>query len=102
MMDVDRVRSEVLEILTHKLHKLPPLADGLANGFDYEGQRLVPDITDNHLDIAEVAMDLEDAFGINFEETLPGGPGMETIGQVIAFIIAKLGLSAPSGSGAAP
>jgi acyl carrier protein len=35
-------------------------------------------------------MDLEDAFGVNFEDVLPGGQGMETIGQVIEFIGAKL------------
>lgn len=101
MMDAARVRAEVIEILAHKLHKLPPPAEGLSSGFDYDGQRLVPDITDNHLDIAEVAMDLEDAFGINFEEVLPGGQGMETIGQVVQFIVAKLGLE-PAAPAAKP
>ncbi len=89
-MDSKRIRDEVIEILANKLHRLPTLADGDADGFDFAAQKLVPDITDNHLDIAEVAMDLEDAFGVNFEDVLPGGQGMETIGQVIEFIAGKL------------
>jgi acyl carrier protein len=89
-MDSKRIRDEVIEILANKLHRLPTLVDGDADGFDFAAQKLVPDITDNHLDIAEVAMDLEDAFGVNFEDVLPGGQGMETIGQVIEFIAAKL------------
>lgn len=89
-MDAKRIRDEVIEILANKLHRLPTLVDGDSDGFDFAAQKLVPDITDNHLDIAEVAMDIEDAFGVNFEEVLPGGQGMETIGQVIEFITAKL------------
>jgi acyl carrier protein len=89
-MDSKRIRDEVIEILANKLHRLPTLVDGDTDGFDFAAQKLVPDITDNHLDIAEVAMDLEDAFGVNFEDVLPGGQGMETIGQVIEFIGAKL------------
>ncbi len=89
-MDSKRIRDEVIEILANKLHRLPTLVDGDSDGFDFAAQKLVPDITDNHLDIAEVAMDIEDAFGVNFEEVLPGGQGMETIGQVIEFVSAKL------------
>ncbi len=90
MMDSKRIRDEVIEILANKLHRLPTLVDGDSDGFDFAAQKLVPDITDNHLDIAEVAMDVEDAFGINFEDVLPGGQGMETIGQVIEFVASKL------------
>ena len=89
-MGSKRIRDEVIEILANKLHRLPTLVDGDTDGFDFAAQKLIPDITDNHLDIAEVAMDLEDAFGVNFEEVLPGGQGMETIGQVIEFIAGKL------------
>ena len=89
-MDAKRIRDEVIEILANKLHRLPTLVDGDSDGFDFAAQKLVPDITDNHLDIAEVAMDIEDASGVNFEEVLPGGQGMETIGQVIEFVGAKL------------
>lgn len=95
-MDKKRIRDEVIEVLAHKLHRLPQLTDGDADGFDYAAQKLMPDITDNHLDIAEVAMDLEDAFGINFEESLPGGQGLETIGQVIDYIATRLDGATPA------
>ena len=88
-MDRKRVFEEVVEILANKLHQLPPLSDG--EDFDYENQALVPDVTNNQLDIAEVSMDLEDAFGVNFDEVLPGGEGMETIGLVVDFIQRKVG-----------
>jgi acyl carrier protein len=84
IMDRSRVRDEVVEILAHKLHNLPPLHPD--EEFDYESQALIPDITKDPLDIQELAMDLEDAFGINFEETLPGDSGMETIGKVADYI----------------
>lgn len=88
-MDRHRIREEALELLCNKLHSLPlPSEDP---DFDYENQRLVPDITDNPLDIAEVAMDLEDAFGFNFDQAMPGDEGLETIGSVIAFIEHRLG-----------
>jgi acyl carrier protein len=91
-MDRKRILDEVIEILANKLHQLPPLPTSPedADDFDYEGQKLVPDITSNHLDIAEVSMDLEDAFGVNFEESLPGSEGLETIGQVVDFIAGKI------------
>ena len=88
-MDRKRVADEVIEILANKLHNLPPLPvhpDDEEEPFDYEAQRLIPDVTENTLDIAEVSMDLEDAFGINFDEILPGGEGMETIGNVVDHI----------------
>lgn len=92
-MERDRVRDEVIEILANKLHRLPPPPVHLEpdeEPYDYEGQKLVPDVTDNHLDIAEVAMDLEDAFGFNFDESLPGSEGLETIGQLVDVIHRKV------------
>ncbi len=88
-MDSKRIRDEVIEILANKLHKLPQLPiepEADEDPYDYENQVLVPDITDNHLDIAEVSMDLEDAFGFNFDDQLPGGEGLETIGKVVDLI----------------
>jgi len=88
-MERNRVRDEVIEILSNKLHKLPPPpieASDDDEPFDYEAQVLIPDITDNHLDVAEVGMDLEDAFGFNFDDQLPGGEGLETIGKLVDFI----------------
>lgn len=102
-MDRDRVQAEVIEILANKLHRLPTPPSHPEPGeepFDYAGQRLVPDITDNHLDIAEVAMDLEDAFGFNFDDRLPGGEGLETIGQLVAFIHGRTANSGRAAAGA--
>ena len=87
-MDKKRIRDEVIEILATKLHNLPQPSDD--DDFDYDGQALVPDITKDPLDIAEVSMDLEDAFGINFEEILPGDAGMETIGKVVGYIDGRI------------
>lgn len=87
-MDRKRIRDEIVEILCAKLHNLPQPSD--EDDFDYEAQVLVPDITKDPLDIAEVSMDLEDAFGVNFEETMPGDPGMETIGKVIDYVAGRL------------
>lgn len=91
-MDRKRVLEEVIEILSNKLHQLPqlPTDPNEDADYDYENQVLVPDITSNHLDIAEVSMDLEDAFGINFEESLPGSEGLETIGKVVDHIHSKI------------
>jgi acyl carrier protein len=88
-MDRKRIAEEVVEILAHKLHNLPPPQD-VPDFNEYEHQRLVPDITKDPLDIAEVAMDLEDAFGVNFEDTLPGEAGLETIGQVIEYLYQRV------------
>jgi len=87
-MDRKRIHDEIVEILAAKLHNLPGLdPDG---DFDYENQTLIPDITKEPLDIAEVGMDLEDAFGLNFEEIMPGDVGMETIGKLIDFVAGKV------------
>ncbi len=87
-MDRKRIRDEVIEILCAKLHNLPqPSVD---DDYDYEGQVLVPDITKDPLDVAEVSMDLEDAFGVNFEEVLPGDSGMETLGKVVDYLESRI------------
>ena len=87
-MDRKRIREEVVEILCAKLHNLPQPSD--EDDFDYENQPLVPDITKDPLDIAEVSMDLEDAFGVNFEDTMPGDSGMETIGKVVDYLDGRI------------
>ena len=90
-MDRARVVEEVIEILANKLHQLPPPANkrGDDEEFDYESQPFA-ELTSNHLDIAEVTMDLEDAFGITFEDTVLGGKGLESVGQAIDLIHAKV------------
>lgn len=87
-MDRKRISDEVIEILCSKLLTLPLPADDPE--FDYLNQALVPEVTDNELDIAEVAMDLEDAFDIQFLDTMPGGDELPTIGAIIDFIDAKV------------
>ena len=56
-MDKKRIREEVIEIMCNKLHNLPHPGDD--DSFDYDHQALVPDITKDPLDIAEVSMDLD-------------------------------------------
>ena len=87
-MDRKRISEEVIDILCAKLLALPLPADD--PDFDYDSQALVPEITDNELDIAEVAMDLEDAFDVQFLDTMPGSEELPTIGAVIDFIEAKV------------
>jgi hypothetical protein len=87
-MERKRVADEVIEILCKHLHRLPLPHD--EEEFDYELQPLRPEITNNDLDIAEVSMDLEDAFGVSFGEDLPGSDTLTTIGQVIDFITERL------------
>jgi hypothetical protein len=87
-MDRKRIAEEVIELLCAKLHNLPLPGDD--PDFDYEATALVPEITDNELDIAEVGMDLEDAFGVTFVESSPGREGLETIGQIIDHIDQQL------------
>lgn len=108
-MDRKRIKDEILEILVAKLHRLPNPVDD--PDFDFEGQRIRTvkgtkddknaivheGLTDNQLDVAEVAMDLEDAFGFNFEDALPGDEGLETVGKVIDHITAQIKGLAPSG-----
>ena len=91
-MDRKRISDEVIEILCHKLLALPLPGDD--PDYDYTVQNLVPEITDNELDIAEVAMDLEDAFDVQFLDTLPGSEALPTIGDVINFIEEKVNAKA--------
>ncbi|MHC5067930.1 MAG: hypothetical protein ACYTF0_05020 [Planctomycetota bacterium] len=87
-MDRKRVAEEVIEILCNKLPQLPlPSEDP---DYDYDAQRLVPDITENELDIAEITMDLEDAFDIAFTDVQPGDADLKTIANVIDCIQAMV------------
>ena len=88
-MDRKRIRDEVIEILCHKLPALP--LPGEDPEFDYEAQELVPEVTDNNLDIAEVVMDLEDAFDVPFGDTQPGDKGMEKIGDIVDYLNGLVG-----------
>lgn len=85
-MDRARILEEVVEIISHKLHSLPPWGQYLPP--DYEIRTFTPELTLNGLDIAEVGMDIEDAFGVAFEHDL-GTPGLQTIGQVVDYIASQ-------------
>ena len=87
-MEIQRIRDEVLEVFTDKLPRLPPLHVGSA--FDFDNQVIAPDVTDDPLDIAELTMALEDAFGILFDDKVPGDSGMERIIDVVHFIHEQL------------
>jgi hypothetical protein len=90
LLNRTRIRDELIELLCEKLLNLPTPHD-VEPDHDYESTRLMPDITDNELDLAEVAMDIEDAFGIAFEDNhLPGGRDLETIGKIIDYIAQSL------------
>lgn len=86
-MNRQRIHEEVVELLCHKLPQLPlPSEEPL---FDYDTQKLVPDVTANELDIAEIAMDIEDAFGIVLDQQL-GSEELPTIGSISDYIHAQL------------
>jgi len=87
-MDRKRVADEVIEVLCHKLPQLP--LPGEDPSYNYEKQRLVPDVTDNQLDVAEVQMDLEDAFDVAFVEEMPGEGSLITVGDLIDYIHDKV------------
>jgi acyl carrier protein len=101
-MERARIRAEVIELISHKLYSLPPIAaNGDEGGHDYDGTRIrtvkgddgqveTQGLTDNPLDLHEVGMDLEDAFGVSFDDKLPGDEGLETIGDVVAHIHARV------------
>ncbi len=88
-LDRNRIAEEVIDILCTKLHTLPLPED--ADDFDYEGQTLIGEVTEDPLDVAEVTMDLEDAFGISFDDVQPGEKGLETIAEIIDTIASMVG-----------
>lgn len=97
MMDRKRIADEVIELLCNKLPSLPLPADN--PDFDYLSIQLVPDITSNDLDIAEISMDIEDAFEISFGEFLPGSEGLPSIGSIVDYIEERLAEQAGEMSG---
>ncbi len=87
-MKLTRIQEEVIEVFCRKLKRLPPMNVGEA--FDFINQTIAPDITDDPLDIAELTMALEDAFGILFQEKSPGDSGFETIKDVAQYVFEEL------------
>ena len=93
VMDRKRVAEEIIAIMCRKLLRLPRPTE--EPHFDYEGQIISPNVTRNHLDIAEVVMEIEDNFGIVFDGPEPGDDS-ETIGHVINFVHEEIALRYPN------
>jgi acyl carrier protein len=95
-MDRNRITEEAIEVFCHKLHSIPlPIDDP---GFDHLQYPLLPDdVRDDkrkdtmaELDMAELTMDLEDAFGITLVDHRLGKDDLPTIGAVIELICKQL------------
>lgn len=101
-MERVRIRAEVIELLAHKLYALPGIpANGDEGGFEYDSARIRTTkddkgevehqgLTDNPLDLHEVGMDIEDAFGVSFDDKLPGDEGLETVADVVEHVHARV------------
>jgi acyl carrier protein len=77
---VSDVKSKVIEIIAERLSKDAESIN--------ENSNVVADLGADSLDIAEIMMDLEDAFGIKLEDDQAEGP--KTVGDIIAFIESKV------------
>ena len=75
------IQNKVIEIIAERLGKE---ADGIT-----PESNVVADLGADSLDIAEIMMDLEDAFGIKLEDENAEGP--KTVGDIINYIQGKLG-----------
>lgn len=74
------IKTKVIEIIAERLSKEAATIT--------EASSIVADLGADSLDIAEIMMDLEDAFGIKLEEDQAEGP--KTVGDVITFIEGKV------------
>lgn len=74
------IKSKVIEIIAERLSKD---ADSIN-----ENSNVVADLGADSLDIAEIMMDLEDAFGIKLEDDQAEGP--KTVADIIAYIEGKV------------
>jgi acyl carrier protein len=77
---VSDVQTKVIEIIAERLSKD---SSGIT-----EASNVVADLGADSLDIAEIMMDLEDAFGIKLEDDQAEGP--KTVGDIITFIESKV------------
>lgn len=74
------ISAKVIEIIAERLSKD---ADGIN-----ENSNVVADLGADSLDIAEIMMDLEDAFGIKLEDENAEGP--KTVGDIVTYIESKV------------
>ncbi|MHC5067928.1 MAG: acyl carrier protein [Planctomycetota bacterium] len=77
---VSDINTKVIEIIAERLSK--DAADIT------ESSNIVADLGADSLDIAEIMMDLEDAFGIKLEDDQAEGP--KTVGDIVSFIAGKV------------
>jgi acyl carrier protein len=77
---VSDIKNKVIEIIAERLSKDK---DGIT-----ENSNVVADLGADSLDIAEIMMDLEDAFGIKLEDDQAEGP--KTVGDIINYIEQKV------------
>lgn len=73
------IRTKVIDIISERLSKDKATITDASN--------VIADLGADSLDIAEIMMDLEDAFGIKLEEE---NDGMKTIGDIVKFIEGKV------------
>ncbi len=75
------IKDKVIEIIAERLSKD---AAGIT-----VASNIVADLGADSLDIAEIMMDLEDAFGIKLEDDQAEGP--KTVGDIVNYIQTKVG-----------
>lgn len=76
---MSEIANKVIEVIAERLSKEP---DGIT-----EASNVIADLGADSLDIAEIMMDLEDAFGVKVEEDTEG---LNTIGDIVKYIEGKV------------
>jgi acyl carrier protein len=75
---VSEIRTKVIDIIADRLSKDKAIIKDESN--------VVADLNADSLDIAEIMMDLEDAFGVKLEED----QDLKTIGDIVGYIEKKV------------
>jgi acyl carrier protein len=75
---VSEVRNKVIEIIADRLSRDKATIT--------EASNVIADLGADSLDIAEIMMDLEDAFGVKLEED----QDLKTIGDIVKYIEGKV------------
>ncbi len=76
---MSEISSKVIEVIAERLSKDP---EGVT-----EASNIIADLGADSLDIAEIMMDLEDAFGVKVEEDTEG---LNTIGDIVKYVEGKV------------
>jgi len=78
---VSEIRNKVIDIIADRLSKDKATITDASN--------VIADLGADSLDIAEIMMDLEDAFGVKLEEDQE----LKTIGDIVTYIEGKVAAS---------